>query len=369
MEGVTHPLFRKLIAEQGGVGLVCTEFLRVTAQPMRAARLCRRVVKVAGTPLSVQIMGRDPKSMAETAAMVCDLGADVVDINMGCPSRNATKGGVGAAMLKDPALVHRVVTAVRARTPVPLSVKLRAGFNDASNAVQLAKVVQDGGADLVTVHPRRRVDFYHGVADWRMIKRVKAALAIPVIGNGDCWYAADAPRMQEETGCDGVMIGRPAVRNPWIFVQIDALRRGAAPANPSGADLVAYLVDTASRYTDAYGAALAFGKLKELVRYLGRAVNDGTRFGHQALRSQSMAKLLEVADRRLAGMPAEALDLDAWGRHRLETSGSATHDDDSPSGLGKRETGPSEAPARYFRTSPRLRISASTLASRPRKAR
>src|SRR5690606_26877970 len=132
------------------------------------------------------------------------------------------------------------VSCMRARTPGCLSAKIRAGFDDSAGAVAIARVIEDAGADFIVVHPRRRADFYQGVADWRIIGAIKERLRIPVIGNGDVWYAADALRMRAETGCDGVMIGRGALRNPWIFEQIDALSGGRPPPRPSGDDVLGH---------------------------------------------------------------------------------------------------------------------------------
>ncbi|MCA9535613.1 MAG: tRNA-dihydrouridine synthase family protein, partial [Myxococcales bacterium] len=288
MEGAGHPPFRAMVAERGGVGILCTEFVRVHGSDAPRSLLERAIVKVPGVPLSVQVMGNDAELMADAAGIVAHAGADVVDINLGCPMPRVVRKGVGAAMLKDPVLLARVLGAMRAAVPGVLSAKIRAGFDpdcDASQqAVTIARVVEDAGVDFIAVHPRRRADFYTGVADWRIVGELRQALSIPVIGNGDIWYASDFARMRAETGCDGVMVGRPALRNPWIFGQAAALAEGRQPFAPAGSDVVAYLEEAAARIDAAYPGR-AIGRLKEIARYIGRAVPDDFAFQREALRA------------------------------------------------------------------------------------
>jgi nifR3 family TIM-barrel protein len=326
MEGVTHPMFRALTAERGGVGVVCTEFVRISRAPLSVAALRREVVKAPGVPLSVQVMGKDAEKMAEAAGVVAESGADVVDVNLGCPMPRVVKKGVGAAMLRDPELLYDVLSKMRARVPGMLSAKIRAGFDDKRSVVAIARVVEKAGADFIVVHPRRRADFYRGVADWRIVRVLKEALRIPVVGNGDVWYAADVLRMQRETGCDAVMLGRPALRNPWIFQQAYDLRRGVTPHDPSGEELVAHLARVRGRYETTYRKSV--GKMKELVRYVGRAIRDERAFMTEALRASTTDEILTIADRHLGHLPAKALDLDAHGKLRLERSGSARAGDE-----------------------------------------
>lgn len=322
MEGVSHATFRRLVAERGGVGLVCTEFVRISRAPLTAKGVVAHVQKNDFAPLSVQVMGNDADKMADAAHHVADAGADVVDINLGCPAPRAVRKGVGSAMLKDVDLLRRVVGAMREKTPCLLSAKIRAGFDDASHVLEIGRALQSQGIDFLAVHPRRRCDFYEGVSDWRIIRALKETLDIPVIGNGDVWYAADALRMQRETGCDAVMIGRPALRNPFIFQQIEALRRGDEPMRPAGDDVVAWL----DRLRTTYEAELRkspIGKLKEITRWIARTIDDERAFFKAAMRAPTLdAWRLEV-ERHLAGLPASRLDLDARGMLGFERSGSA----------------------------------------------
>jgi nifR3 family TIM-barrel protein len=320
MEGVTHPTLRAMLAERGGLGLVSTEFVRISRAPVSARALAREVVKAPGVPLCVQVMGNDADKMAEAAGLVAQVGADVVDINLGCPAPRAVRKGVGSAMLKDVGLLGEVVGAMRRAVPGLLSAKIRAGFDDASGVVEIARALERVGVDHLTVHPRRRCDYYEGVADWRIVRVLKAELGIPVVGNGDVWYAADALRMIDETGCDAVMIGRPALRNPWIFEQLADLRAGRAPRRPSGADVVGFVREVVARYgAEVPGSSI--GKLKELLSYLGRAIRDERRFQRAVLRETRLDGILALVEATLAPLPPDALDLDATPRDPLERSG------------------------------------------------
>src|SRR5690242_8265528 len=190
MEGVTTAGIRALLASYGPVGLVCTEFVRVAGESVSKRHLARQVQKVPGVALSVQIMGNDAELMAEAASVMAVAGADVVDVNLGCPSKTAARKGVGAALLKDRAALGRLLGAMRAAVPGPFSAKLRAGFEQSDDALDNARVVEESGADFLAVHPRRRIDYFSGTADWRIIALLHRRLSIPVIGNGDVWYAS-----------------------------------------------------------------------------------------------------------------------------------------------------------------------------------
>jgi nifR3 family TIM-barrel protein len=332
MEGVTNPLYRELIAGNGGIGLLCTEFVRVTSArtSMKATR--RQVVKLPGHPLLVQVMGNEIARMAEAAAMMVELGADVVDINLGCPAPRAVRGGVGSEMLKKPELLFEVISEMRRVVPGLLSAKMRAGAEDASGVTNLARVVQAAGVDFLTVHPRRRVDYYQGVADWRVIRRLKQELDVPVVGNGDIWYAEDAIRMTEQTGCDAVMMGRGAMRNPWIFAQLAALKAGESPIEPDGEDVTAWIIGLA----DAYRAASSrpkppVGPIKEQISWLGRAVGDDGSWRKQALVQPDLDALCRFVEESLSGLGADAFDLHAQNRSGRMQSGNCSDADENSS--------------------------------------
>jgi tRNA-dihydrouridine synthase len=264
-------------------------------------------------PLAVQVMGNDAELLAEAGAVVARAGADAVDLNLGCPAHNAVRKGVGAALLQDPDKLARLLRAMRGSVPGLLSAKLRAGYDTSDVAVRNARLVEAAGFDYLAVHPRRGVDHYAGVADWRIIALLRRELSIPVIGNGDAWYASSALRMIEETGCDAVMLGRPALRNPWIFRQLSELVAGREPFRPSGVDIVQHLKRLAhglsARLRDPSHSPL--GALKEQLGYLGRAIPNSLPLQRSLLRKPTLELFLEAVEEALSPLPPEALDLGA----------------------------------------------------------
>jgi len=320
MEGITNSVIRELLSSYGGVGAVCTEFVRIGSQPISVRAIEREVVKVPGIPLSVQVMGNDRTRMAEAAAVVAAAGADVVDVNLGCPTRRALKGGVGAAMLQDPDLLYEVLSGMRAVVPRYLSAKMRAGVENTELMIANAQAIEAAGADFLVVHPRRRIDQYKGVADWRIVKTLKETIGIPVVGNGDCWYAGDALRLIRETGCDGVMMGRPALRNPWLFRQISELARGQEPFCPGPEDVLEFLDLVAVRYGEMFpGNPLkAAGRFKELIRYVARSWKDGRVFVRAVLRFSNTDDMMKFTRETLSQLDSADLDLDAQGHLNLE---------------------------------------------------
>jgi tRNA-dihydrouridine synthase B len=224
MAGLTDRHFRLLVRRIGGVGLVTMEF--VSAQGIvRGERLAKQtmVFTEEERPLGIQIYGSDPDTMAEAARIVEASGADLCDINMGCPANQVLKGCRGAALMGDLELAERIVATVRRAISIPLTVKFRLGLDERRcNFLELGRRCEAVGADAVTLHGRTARQMYRGTADWSQIARLKEAVAIPVIGNGDVTEPQHALDLLAATGCDGVMIGRGATRNPWIFRQIAA---------------------------------------------------------------------------------------------------------------------------------------------------
>lgn len=312
MEGVTHPGYRDLIASYGGVGVVCTEFVRITRAPVNRRMVEEEVVRTEHAALSVQVMGDDEANMALATAWVVASGTDVVDINLGCPAPNAVRKGVGAAMLVRPEVLTRVVRAMRERTPGPLSAKMRAGIDASDQAVATACLLEAAGVDFITVHPRRSIDAYRGRADHRIIKAIKENVGIPVVGNGDLWYASEAIALMETSGCDAVMLGRPALRNPFIFAQIAALRSGRRAARPDGAALLAhvhaYVAATRPRLRSSSDLALS-GLLKEQLRYLLASLANGEQITREVVRQSDVDSILARLESRLLHIPAADIDL------------------------------------------------------------
>jgi len=193
------------------------------------------LVKEEERPVSLQIFGRDPVILSETAKKIEHRNFDILDINMGCPVPKVVNNGEGSALMKEPKLIGEIVSAVSKAISKPLTIKIRRGFNEAEvNAVEVARIAEANGAAAVAVHGRTREQYYSGKADWEIIRQVKEAVSIPVIGNGDVVTYEDAVRLQKETGCDGVMIARGAQGNPWIFMHIkEAMRNNTAPLKPT----------------------------------------------------------------------------------------------------------------------------------------
>lgn len=227
MAGVTDLPFRLIVREQG-CHLACTEMISAVGLT-RGSRRSYEYLETSERdhPLQVQIFGADPCTMAKAAAIASDMGADLIDINMGCPVKKVARTGAGAALLNNLPLIPYILSSVRKATSLPLTVKMRSGWKrDRICAVEVAHIAEEEGVDAVIVHPRTADQGYQGKADWTVIARVKAAVKIPVIGNGDIRTAPDGVLMRTNTGCDAVMIGRGALGYPWIFREIDALFEG-----------------------------------------------------------------------------------------------------------------------------------------------
>ena len=235
MAGVTDLPFRLLCREQGA-GLLCMEMVSAKAiQYNNKNTKALLEIHPEEPPVSLQLFGSDPEVISEIAKQIEELPFSILDINMGCPVPKIVRNGEGSALMKQPKLVHEIVSKTVKAIEKPVTVKIRKGFDDSCiNAVEIAKIIEDAGASAVAVHGRTREQYYSGKADWDIIRQVKEAVSIPVIGNGDVVSGESAIAMQKETGCDGVMIGRGAQGNPWIFSELLAYdRTGEMPARPT----------------------------------------------------------------------------------------------------------------------------------------
>lgn len=237
MAGITDKAFR-IIAGEYGCGLIFTEMISATALAYNS-NVTKAMLDLSDEqgPINVQIFGSDPEMMAAAARYAIDAGAALIDINMGCPAPKVVKNSEGCALMRDLPLAGKIIRSVVDASSVPVTVKMRKGWDEASvNALELALLAEENGAAAVTVHGRTRGQFYSGAADWDIIRQIKTALKVPVIGNGDIRTPADAREMLVQTGCDAIMVGRGALGNPWIFRQTaHFLKTGELLPDPTAA--------------------------------------------------------------------------------------------------------------------------------------
>lgn len=297
MAGVTDRAYRILAREQG-CGLTVTEMVSDQALIYANPRTYRMLdFKGESYPLSVQIFGSNPETMGQSAAIVVERGANIVDINMGCPTPKIVKNGEGSALMRNPVLAGKIVEAVVQAIPgVPVTVKMRKGWDEQSvNAVELAKIVEQAGAAAVAVHGRTRNQYYSGKADWSIIKEVKQALNIPVIGNGDVWSAEEAARMLELTGCDGIMVGRPALGNPWIFREIVYyLQCGDQLPSPTAEEKISTAVRHLELMVESKGEQVAVFEMRKHAAWYTKGLRGAARIREHINKSQSKQEIVEI---------------------------------------------------------------------------
>ncbi len=269
MAGVTDLPFRLLCKEQGA-GLLCMEMVSAKAiQYNNKNTKALLEIHPEETPVSLQLFGSDPEVISEVAKRIEELPFAILDINMGCPVPKIVKNGEGSALMTQPKLVHEIVEKTVKAIQKPVTVKIRKGFNDACiNAVEIAKIIEDAGGAAVAVHGRTREQYYSGKADWNIIRQVKEAVSIPVIGNGDVTSGERALAMKKETGCDGVMIGRGAQGNPWIFSELAEYEQtGTLPKRPSNEELKAMMLRHARLQIEYKGDYLGIREMRKHVAW------------------------------------------------------------------------------------------------------
>jgi len=293
MAGVTDNVFRRLIREQGGCGLLMTEFTSADGLS-KASRRTRRYLYFTPDehPIAAQLFGANPDTLAAAAALVEQLGFDQVDINLGCPAKKVVKCG-GSGLLRDLPLLECIFRRVRAAVRIPLTTKVRAGWDETSIVVrEVGRLAEDCGVEAIALHPRTRVQGYAGQADWRLIADLKETVGIPVIGNGDINRPEDAERMFRETGCDAVMIGRAAVANPWIFRQMADYFATGRYREPTEEDRYRLLREFYRRLQVAHDPE-ALGKMKQFASRFTRGLRGGATLRQAVHAARSTVEVIE----------------------------------------------------------------------------
>ncbi len=298
MAGVTDLAFR-LLAKEMGCGLVVSEMVSAKGllyENCRTKDLIR--IDPRERPTAIQLFGSVPAELAEAARRVEASGADIIDFNMGCPTHKIVRNGEGSALLRFPDLAATILKEMVAAVDIPVTVKIRAGWDAGSiNAVEIARRAEQAGVSAIAVHARTREQFYAGKADWNIIREVKQAVKVPVIGNGDVRTVQDAERLLQETGCDGVMVGRAACGNVWIFRQIATyLKEGRLTPSPSFAEKAATLLRHLDMLTELKGTHIAIREMRRhavcYVKGLPKSAELRTHF-NQAMERSDFEHILD----------------------------------------------------------------------------
>ena len=298
MAGVTDLPFRVLCHEHGA-GLVCTEMVSAKAilyHNRNTEDLMRTDEREH--PVSLQLFGSNPEDVSEAAAMIEDRSFEIFDFNMGCPVPKVVNNGEGSALMKDPELAGRIISAVVKKVRKPVTVKIRTGFDkEHINAVEVAKVLEEAGASAIAVHGRTRSQYYSGEADWNVIRQVKEAVSIPVIGNGDIRSPEDAEKMIRETGADGVMIARAAEGNPWIFSRTSAwLASGKKLPGPTVKELQDTILRHAEMMIECKGERIAVREMRKHVSWYTAGYPDSAALRRKINTAENFSDMQKMLD-------------------------------------------------------------------------
>ena len=307
MEGVVDSVIRDLFSKIGGYDQFVTEFVRITHQLLPnhvfykyCPELHTKSQTLEGTPVFIQLLGGDPQCMAENAHKAIELGAAGIDINFGCPAKTVNRHDGGAALLKKPSRLFDVVSAIRKAVPKthPVTAKVRLGFDHKDDTLDIAQAVNDGGAQRLTVHARTKTDGYRPPAYWHYLKAMKESITIPLVANGDIWTVNDFFRCQEITGCHHFALGRPAMANPFLALQIKAqlslTQQTESQEQPSWPTLkhqwLPYFIAQSQQHR---GDLYALSRTKQWSRLLGREFPEALQFFEQIKRAKELPSLFE----------------------------------------------------------------------------
>ena len=294
MAGVTDISFRRLLKQRGGIGLTVSEFISVEGLTRNNPKSKRQMRFYENErPFAVQIFGGQPERMRMAAEMAEEVGADILDVNCGCPAPKVVKHGGGSGLLKDHPRLETILTEIKKAITIPMTVKIRAGFYDHTiNAVETARLAEACGAEHIALHGRTKEQGYRGQANWDLVKQIKETVSVPVSGSGDVTTIQQALDRFRETGCDGVLIGRGAMANPWIFRQIEDTVNGREPFQPTLEDKRAVLLEYFEMLREDMPQIAAIGRMKQLAGQFTRGLKGGALFRTALYHSHSVDEIL-----------------------------------------------------------------------------
>jgi len=295
MAGVTDISFRRLLKQRGGIGLTVSEFISVEGLTRNNPKSKRQMRFYENErPFAVQIFGGQPERMRMAAEMAEEVGADILDVNCGCPAPKVVKHGGGSGLLKDHPRLETILTEIKKAITIPMTVKIRAGFYDHTiNAVDTAKLAEGCGAEHIALHGRTKEQGYRGLANWDLVKQIKEVVKVPVSGSGDVTTIQQAFDRFRETGCDGVLIGRGAMANPWIFRQIEDAMYGREQFQPTLEDKRAVLLEYFDMLREDMPQLAAIGRMKQLAGQFTRGLQGGALFRTALYHSHSVEEILD----------------------------------------------------------------------------
>ncbi|MDT5123471.1 MAG: tRNA-dihydrouridine synthase [Acidobacteriota bacterium] len=304
MAGVTDISFRRLLKKCGGVGLTVSEFISVeglTRHNPKSKRQMRFFEEER--PFAVQIFGGQPERMRMAAEMAEEVGADILDINCGCPAPKVVKHGGGSGLLRDYARLETILKEIKKAIKIPLTIKIRAGYFDHTiNAVETARLAEDCGVEHIALHGRTKEQGYKGLANWDLVRQIKETVSVPVSGSGDVVSVEGAFEKWRETKCDGILIGRGAMANPWIFRQIEDALAGRRVFQPTLEDKRAVLLEYFEMLREDMPEMAAIGKMKQLAGQFTRGLQGGALFRTTIYHSHSVTEILDRITEYFAAM-------------------------------------------------------------------